>query len=180
MKGFFSSYTRACREADDLLFSVGKQEIVDKACASSPIGKLTPEALYVHESVLGELSPLLRIFEGCARGYVGRVEGANIIKLLRHEPRISYLCYPEFDTDPHPALVSSVSVHLRTFRIKSRNFTEHQNLPILHRKETFVSSSHPLHSKFANLDPARSSGATTYRLIAAMPYPLTSARTTAS
>jgi len=31
----------------------------------------------------------LRVFEGCARAYIGRVEGANLIKLNRLEPRIS-------------------------------------------------------------------------------------------
>jgi DNA phosphorothioation-associated putative methyltransferase len=104
VKSFFPSYIEACARADALLFSVGKPEVVDAACVASPIGKLLPAALYVHESALEHLSPTLRVFEGCARGYIGRVEGTNIIKLFRQEPKVSYLSYPEFESDPHPAL----------------------------------------------------------------------------
>ena len=35
IKGFFSSYTQACREADKLLFSVGDPAVVEQACATS-------------------------------------------------------------------------------------------------------------------------------------------------
>ena len=151
VKGFFSSYAQACREADDLLFSVGDLSVVDGACATSSIGKLTPDALYVHESALPHLSPLLRIFEGCARGYIGRVEGANLIKLSRREPKISYLSYPEFESDPHPALTASVTVHFQTFRVRFHDYRDRRSPPILHRKETFLHPDHPLYAKFARL-----------------------------
>ena len=144
VKGFFSSYAQACREADDLLFSLGDPTVVDEACAASAIGKLTPEALYVHESALPHLSPLLRIFEGWARGYIGRVEGANVIKLSRREPKISYLSYPDFEDDPHPALTASVTVHFQTLRVRFHDYSDRRNPPILHRKETFLPADHPL------------------------------------
>lgn len=151
IKGFFSSYAQACREADKLLFSVGDPAVVEQACASSPVGKLTPEALYIHESALANLAPALRIFEGCARGYIGRVEGANVIKLSRREPKVSYLSYPDFENDPHPALVGSVTVHFQTFKVRFNDYKDRKNPPILHRKEAFLHSEHPLHSKFARL-----------------------------
>src|SRR5262249_51580409 len=121
------------------------------ACASSAIGKITPEALYIHDSALSHLSPVLRIFEGCARGYIGRVEGANLIKLTRREPKISYLSYPDFESDPHPALAASVTVHFQTFRVRFQDYRARKNPPILHRKEAFLHPEHPLHSKFARL-----------------------------
>jgi DNA phosphorothioation-associated putative methyltransferase len=105
----------------------------------------------VHESALEHLSPVLRLFEGCARGYIGRVEGANIIKLHRHEPKVSYLSYPDFEADPHPALAHSLSVHFQTFRVKWRSYRQYRNPPILHRKESFLHSEHPLYAKFARL-----------------------------
>jgi DNA phosphorothioation-associated putative methyltransferase len=91
------------------------------------------------------------LFEGCARGYLGQVEGANIIKLHRDEPRVSYLSYPDFEIDPHPALQSSLTVQLQTFRVKYNEFQSRPNPPILHRKELFLTPDHPLHSKFARL-----------------------------
>ncbi len=151
VKAFFSNYTKACQLADELLFSLGDPEVIDAACRSSEVGKLTPSAIYVHESALETLPPILRLYEGCARGYIGRVEGANVIKLHRGDPKVSYLTYPEFEADPHPALTHSLTVNLQTFRLKSRRYNWLRNPPILHRKEAFVRHNHPLHAKFARL-----------------------------
>lgn len=151
VKEFFSAYTAACRAADELLFSLGHPGVVDAACRDSEIGKVLPEALYVHESALESLAPVLRLFEGSARAYIGRVDGANVVKLSRSEFKVSYLSYPDFDSDPHPALAASVRVDLQTFRVRSRDFTTYAHPPILHRKETFLTPDHPLHDKFARL-----------------------------
>ena len=154
MKRFFSTYTNACKVADDFLFSLGDQDAINRASLNSHVGKLTPTALYVHESALEYLSPELRLYEGCARRYLGQVDDANIIKLKRHEPKVSYLSYPTFETDPHPALTSSVSVHLQTFRTNYRDYEDRENPPILHRKELFIHESHTLHGKVARLTKA--------------------------
>lgn len=151
VKAFFGSYKRACAEADELLFSLGRPGVVDTACAQSPIGKLTPSALYVHESALPVIAPVLRLYEGCARGFWGQVEGANIVKLHLGEPKVSYLSYPEFDRNPHPALASAESIHLQTFRVWTRNYLSSSNRPILHRKELFVAPDYPGREKFARL-----------------------------
>lgn len=151
VKAFFTTYKRACDSADEILFSLGRPGVVDNACSESTLGKVTPNALYVHASTLHALPLVLRVFEGCARGYLGQVEGANIIKLHRSEPKISYLSYPAFEDDPHPALASSLTVHLQTFRVKVREFQSRANPPILHRKELFLAPDHPLHAKFARL-----------------------------
>lgn len=151
IKSFFRTYKAACTEADDLLFSLGDIASVSGECAASPLGKITQEALYIHESALDRLPPRLRLFEGCARNYIGRVEGANIIKLNRRAPKVSYLSYPDFDRDPHPALAFSLSVDLQTFREKTRDFRGRSNPPILHRKETFVAPDYPSYEKFARL-----------------------------
>lgn len=151
VRGFFSTYKQACENADELLFALRDQKLIESACQVSELGKLTPGALYVHESALDALSPLLRLYEGCARGYLGRIDGANLIKLHRDEPKISYLSYPTFETDPHPAIASSVTVHLQTFRVKHRDFRSYKNPPVLHRKELFVQKDHPLYTKFERL-----------------------------
>ena len=151
VRSFFSRYNRACAQADELLFSIGDLSRIDRICSASPLGKSLPAAFYIHESALDQLAPELRLYEGCARGLIGRVEDTTLIKLDRTEPRVSYLSYLEFETDPHPALALSVTVHLQTFRVKYRNYRHHQNPPILHRKETFLGPDHPLFEKFARL-----------------------------
>lgn len=151
VKAFFSTYRKACQAADELLFSLRDPEVIETACKAAEVGKLTPSALYLHESALEALPPVLRLFEGCASGYIGRVEGANLIKLHRGDPKVSYLTYPEFEVDPHPALAHALTVNLQTFRVKSRRYSEQRNPPILHRKETFLPKTHPQYAKFARL-----------------------------
>jgi hypothetical protein len=43
---------------------------------------------------------------------VGTVEGANLVKLHRLKPKVSYLAYPEFDGDP--ALAGALVVPLNS------------------------------------------------------------------
>lgn len=151
VKAFFGTYTAACIAADDLLFSLGRLERLEEACRTSPIGKVMPRALYVHVDAVAELPILVRLYEGCARGYIGTVPAANIVKLTNNEPKVSYLSYPEFDRDPHPALAASVSVNLQTFRVRQRHYVGDRNPPILHRKEAFVSLNHPERAKYKRL-----------------------------
>ena len=151
LRAFFGSYSNACKLADEVLFQAGKPELVDEACRKSPVGKLLPNALYVHRSALEGLSPLLRVYEGCARAYLGEIDGANLIKLHRQSGKVSYLVYPDFETDPHPALVRSVKLSLRTREIDCLEYNGSANPPILHRKETFLAADHPLYAKFARL-----------------------------
>ena len=168
IKSLFSTYRSACEQADVALLAVGDMSRVLRAAQRSPVGKVTPSAIYVHESALDSLPPLLRLYEGCARRYIGRVEDANLVKLHTTEPMISYLAYPAFETDPHPALAHSLTVHLQTFRVRQRNYRSSRNPPILHRKETFITPDHQLHAKFATPDPTGGSqgairGHDTYR-----------------
>ena len=150
-KAFFTSYSRACALADALLFSAGRMELIRRACEESTCGKLTPDALYVHTSGLQYLPPLLRVYEGCARAYLGRVEDANILKLNRLKPKVSYLAYPDFDDDPHPALSGALVLELNSFHVKYLEFERRLNPPILHRKELFVPKDHPEREKFERL-----------------------------
>lgn len=151
VRGIFSSYRQACEEADVALLAVGDMQRVRRAAQRSTVGKRTPSAIYVHESALDALPPLLKLYEGCARRYIGRIEEANIVKLHTQEPMVSYLSYPEFESDPHPTLAQSLTVHLQTFQLREREYRTLKNPPILHRKETFLTNDHPLHAKFSRL-----------------------------
>ncbi len=151
IRDLFGTYKAACMAADELLFSAGNTEAVDLACRAAAIGKLTPEALYVHSSTLAFMPPVLRVYEGCARALVGTVEEANVLKLNRREAKVSYLSYPGFERDPHPPLHSAVVASLSKLRVDFRDYRESANPPILHRKETLLAANHPLRGKFARL-----------------------------
>jgi DNA phosphorothioation-associated putative methyltransferase len=151
IKGLFDSYHRACTLADLMLYSLSKPDIVADCCEDSAIGYKLPGSLSVHVSALEELDPLLRLYEGCANRTIGRLDGATIIKFYANKPKISYLFYPDFDTDPHPVLHTSMHINLRGLSVGYQDYSNLSNPPILVRKEAFVSSSYPHYQKFAKL-----------------------------
>lgn len=150
----FGNYRLAIDKARALLFSIGEPSAVSNACAKSPIGKLLPDDLYVHVSEKDNLVPILRIYVGCGERYVGDIPEANVIKIHRHSGKVSFLIYKDFDKSPHPELLSSTRVDFRHLKINYIDFSNSSNPPILHRKETLVSSSYPNYDKFILLTEA--------------------------
>lgn len=82
-----------------MMRQIADQDLLNTACKTVQVGKETPQAIYLHTSALSQLPTVLRLYEACARGLVGEVEGANIVKLHRYRPQVSYLCYPTFDKE---------------------------------------------------------------------------------
>jgi DNA phosphorothioation-associated putative methyltransferase len=74
-----------------------------------------------------------------------------VIKLHRHSGKVSYLVYPGFETEAHPALLRSVKLSLRTRELDCFDYARSTNPPVLHRKDAFLPADHPLHAKFARL-----------------------------
>jgi hypothetical protein len=150
-RDLFGTYKNAVVEADRLLYGAGNIEAVDHAARTAPVGKLTPEALYVHVAALEELPPLLRVYEGCGQALAGTIDEATIVKLHRQKPQVSYLSYPTFDREPHPALSTVLVARLGALNLTYRDFRESENPPILHRKDTFVAASYSGRDMFARL-----------------------------
>lgn len=151
LRDLFGSYKAACAQGDRLLFAVGDPDRVAAAARSSSIGKCLPSAFYVHVDALDELVPVLRVYEGTARALVGQVDEATIVKLHLDRPAVSYLSYPDFDTDPHPALDSGYIVRLDRLTVEHRNYSGHRNPPVLHRKELFLLPEDQRRARYARL-----------------------------
>ena len=151
VKALFGSYKQACAEADELLFSIGSQATLSRAARSAPVGKVTAEAIYAHVDAVPLWPAELRILISAAEAILGGVAGATIIKAHLNKPRVSWLVYPDFDTDPHPALAASWVVDLRELDVRPFDYRERQNPPVLHRKELFVAEDHPRRATFERL-----------------------------
>lgn len=151
IKGLFGSYQQACTAADLMLLSLGDLEVVKARCQASAIGKKLSNSLWVHVSALDVLDPLLRLYEGCASRTIGRPEEATIVKFHTSKPKISYLFYPNFDSEPHPCLRTSTQIELQDLHVSYRDYDPENNPPILHQKELLVQSDYPLYDKFAKL-----------------------------
>ncbi|WP_103666887.1 DNA phosphorothioation-associated putative methyltransferase [Pseudanabaena sp. BC1403] len=120
-------------------------------CQQSKVGKKLPTALYVHRSAIASLSPQLQECDRQARLLLPEESEFTLIKFNYEQPKISYLFYPNFDTDPHPALHHSIQVDLKAQIVQQRDYQNSPNPPILHRKETFVSPDYPNYQLFAQL-----------------------------
>jgi DNA phosphorothioation-associated putative methyltransferase len=124
----------------------------------SSIGKLLPAAFYIHHSAINLLDPLLREYEVLAREIASSKQNTNFLKekatLIKYSfdrPTISYLYYPNFDREPHPELHGSTIVNLVNTEVSDRYYSESNNPPLLHRKETFVAPDYPNYEKFKHL-----------------------------
>ena len=104
--------------------------------------------LYIHISCLPLADELVR----------GKVEKAKRElplgwkwNIARIEPtRVSFLLYPDFESNPHPRLVSAFLVdfatgHKRTYKASKTN------PPILHRKDSFLTVGHRWYNRFRRL-----------------------------
>lgn len=151
IKSLFGAYHQACTAADLMLMSLGNLEMVAERFQNSPIGKNLPGSLLVHVSAIETLDPLLRLYEGCASRTIGRSEEANVIKFHCRKPKITYLVYPNFDADPHPALHTSMQIDLRDLHVHYRDYDPDDNPPMLHQKDLLVSPDYPGYEKFAKL-----------------------------
>ena len=119
-----------------------------KLVSSVTIGKSLPDAIYVHKDAFTYLPlPLLALLH---KTYETLLENAefNIVKIFKKEFKASYLNYPDFDTLAHPVLTRSISINLESLEIKNMDYSQSDNPPILHRKESFIPTSHPLYNKF--------------------------------
>jgi DNA phosphorothioation-associated putative methyltransferase len=105
------------------------------------IGKRTQEALYVHRSAWSALPDELQALIRQAEDKTG-YRGADVAKIWHNRCVVSLLDYPEFDTDPHPALKFRRTVDLCKGKF-SQGKANKDNPPILHRKEEMVAPSYP-------------------------------------
>ena len=147
----FGTYKQAAAIADQMLFSLGNPDIIVSRCQNSSVGKKLPNSLLIHISSVEALNPMLRLYEGCANRTIGRLEGATVIKFHTKTPKISYLFYPDFDTDPHPALHTSMQIDLRDLHVSYRDYDTDDDPPVLHQKDALVTPDYPLYQKFAKL-----------------------------
>ncbi|HEY9852003.1 MAG TPA: DNA phosphorothioation-associated putative methyltransferase [Leptolyngbyaceae cyanobacterium] len=139
-----------------IISRLSEPEFLEICCQQSPIGKKLPNAFYVHISAIERLDSFLRDYYAKFGQIIATgIEGANIIKFHTDQLKISFLFYPDFDTDPHPALRASVQVDLQNLEVPPaigfRDYANSENPPILHRKEAFVTSDYPKYEKFAQL-----------------------------
>lgn len=102
-------------------------------------GKRLPTAVYIHRpDDWGVIPSELAATVERAMLAAQPDPGWNLLKLHTDQVAITFLTYPNFDADPHPALAEATKINLNTGVVVRTDYRKRANPPILHRKETFL------------------------------------------
>ena len=113
-KAYDEYIKQALKEGLELLYASGDPDEVELACEELSVGWQDQQALYLHNSILGELAPILRAYIGCASLRYGVVQETDIIKLHKRSGKVTFLKYEKFDRAVFPRLETRTKVDLRS------------------------------------------------------------------
>ena len=131
------------------MFHFLKKKVVKKA-ASSKLPK-SKDLLTTKLSLQEALPPELFNFITSTINKLDVKESWNLIKLYKRDLKFTLLNYPDFDEYAYPVLHTSYTIDADELTIKTINYNNSNNPPILHRKETFVLPSYPQYQLFKDI-----------------------------
>jgi len=115
------------------------------------LGKVLPDAIYIHESALGETSATIQeLIDDLAEEFAPD-HSWNVVKFYRKDFKISLLSYPSFFEEDFPTLRRALSIDLVRNRSRTVNYQASSNPPILHRKELLLSKTDSRHKEFRRI-----------------------------
>jgi DNA phosphorothioation-associated putative methyltransferase len=142
--GFWGSYLAAQGEATKLLFSLGKTEVIHKACATAAeagIGHLDGDhSLQLHSSLVPQLPAVLRTYVGCAARLYGEVEAADLVKIHVKSGKLSLTMYDDFAGKPLPRLLERVKIDLRAQRVQFFDYDDNLPTQLVYHKSRYIAS----------------------------------------
>jgi DNA phosphorothioation-associated putative methyltransferase len=154
---FWGTYAQAVERATALLYSVADPSIIGDACAKAAdaqLGFLEPgHSLQVLSQVVQRLSPVLRVYVGCAARLYGDVESADLVKIHIGSGKLSVMTYDDFDS-ALPRLLERVKVNLRSQRIDFFDYDDAEEEQLLYLKSRFLPTDDPRRAKQQKFDQA--------------------------
>jgi len=102
------------------------------------VGKVLSGDVYIHVDYLDQ--DLKEFVDSVAKRF--KITGATLVKISKKGDSLSFLFYPDFEKDPHPALAKSIEVWIKEGKCVIVDYSKRENPPILHRKECFVGLEH--------------------------------------
>lgn len=121
------------------------------AIREAPVGKKLPDSYYVHVSAMRHVPEPIADLIVAADEVSGEFTRADLVKVMRDGSAVTFLEYPEFDEDPHPAMARATRVDLDTGSVRVMDYSGRASPPILHRKDSFVAPDYPRYDEFAEL-----------------------------
>ena len=118
---FFGSITKAHGAGKRALFAAGEASRIAEAAVfcheELGIGQLAgTHHLTLHQSVLGQCLPLVRIYVGCALQLFGDANSVDLVKIHLESRKVTFLQYDNFHRT-EPNLVERIKVDLARLRV---------------------------------------------------------------
>ena len=104
--------------------------------------------MYIHNSLLNELHPILRIYVGCAGILYGDLNNMDIIKIHKRSGKVTLLKYDDFEGKNLPELQERIKVNLRQQRIDIFDHQSGSYQQLLYFKDQYVGKNHPNRQKW--------------------------------
>jgi len=112
----FGGYGALKEQSKALLFSLGETSLIAGDCVDASdegLGFLVDDhSLNIHLSLLGQLSPRLRVYVGCAEILFGSTDQVDLIKIHINSGKVSFNTYDDFEGRPVPDLIERAKVKL--------------------------------------------------------------------
>lgn len=157
IKVFWGVYTKAIDDAKNLLFSVGKKNVIKNACLQAyetlQCGQLiTNHSFIVHRELIEDLPSVLRIYIGCASQLYGDLSQIDLIKVHMTSGKVTLLCYDDFWGKPLPLLTQRVKIKLREQDIDFFDYGDEYPPQPLYLKGVLMKDYMPNYSKQKTFD----------------------------
>jgi DNA phosphorothioation-associated putative methyltransferase len=158
IKAFLGNAKSAYDAGRALLFSVGKPEIIDRACqdaSTSGLGYLAEgESLQLHSSLINRLPAVLRCYVGCAAKLYGDIDTADLVKIHVRSGKLTLLFYDDFDTSPLPRLRERIKINMRAQRIDFFQPSMDRKPVLLFLKSRYMAADQPGYDQQKSFDNA--------------------------
>lgn len=148
VKAFFGDYATAQSEARTLLLSARAPENLHAECltaAERGLGWMDEDrSLQLQTSLIERLSPLLRVYVGCASILYGDIQNADLVKIHIRSGKLSLMRFDRFAESPLPRMIERVKVNLRTQAVDIFQYGEGYEPPYLYFKSRYLDEESPL------------------------------------
>ena len=158
IKVLFGNATTAFDAARNLLFSVGKTEVIDEACrraTQTGLGHLFEgHSLQIHSSRINRLPAALRCYVGCAAKLYGDIDTADLVKIHIRSGKLTLLFYDDFESSPLPRLRERIKINMRNQRIDFFQHSRDRAPELLYLKSKYMTGDQEGYDRQKQFDDA--------------------------
>ena len=146
IRAFFGSHKRAQEAGQELLYSIGNQDLLLEdaaAAAAAGVGYLEQGRFQFQAHRRQELSVGLRGYVALAERLAGDLSEATLLKIHINSRKLTALTYADFETSFLPRLMTRVKVEFDTFYTSIIDHSAENDVRLLYLKSRYMSDADP-------------------------------------